>query len=159
MEKEIESNQNSNLEMPLSSKESAPIFEWPVRVYIEDTDMGGVVFYANYLKFFERARTEWLRSLGVTQQLLMEEHSLIFIVSHASVDYVKPAKLDDNLKITLDVERLGRASIHFTQQAFCGETLLASARVQVVSVSLPKMRPVAIPSEIFEKMKDTRLDF
>ncbi len=158
MEKEIASNQNSDIEVSLPSSESSPVFEWPVRVYIEDTDMGGVVFYANYLKFFERARTEWLRSLGVTQQVLMSEHSLIFIVSHASVDYVKPARLDDDLIITLDVERLGRASIHFTQQAFCNETLLASARVQVVSVSLPKMRPVAIPSEILEKMKASGLN-
>lgn len=145
--------------MPVSSRNSSIIFKWPIRVYIEDTDMGGVVFYANYLKFFERARTEWLRSLGITQQVLLEEHALIFIVSHASVDYVKPAKLDDDLLITLEVERLGRASIHFFQQAFCGDVLLASARVQVVSVTLPKMRPAAIPQGIVDKMKESGFDF
>ncbi|MDL2284744.1 tol-pal system-associated acyl-CoA thioesterase [Oxalobacter sp. OttesenSCG-928-P03] len=134
--------------------ESLPVFEWPVRVYIEDTDMGGVVFYANYLKFFERARTEWLRGLGVTQQMLVDEFSLIFVVSRMSVDYVAPARLDDELRLTVEIERIGRASVHFTQRAWRDETLLASAQIQIVSVSLPQMRPVAIPSGIFVKMKN-----
>lgn len=136
------------------TKDSSPVFEWPIRVYIEDTDMGGVVFYANYLKFFERARTEWLRNLGVTQQVLMNEYSLIFVVSHIAVDYVKSARLDDDLKVTVQVKRMGRASIHFSQKAWCGKTLLASAQIQIVSVSLPQMRPVAIPSDILEKMQN-----
>lgn len=131
-----------------------PVFVWPVRVYIEDTDMGGVVFYANYLKFFERARTEWLRSLGVTQQVLMEEQALVFVVSRITVDYVRPARLDDQLNITVETERLGRASVHFLQRAWRGDTLLASARIQIVAVSLPQMRPVAIPSGILAKMKN-----
>lgn len=130
-----------------------PAFAWPVRVYIEDTDMGGVVFYANYLKFFERARTEWLRSLGVTQQALMEEQALIFVVGRMTVDYVRPAKLDDLLNITVETERFGRASVYFLQQAWRGETLLASAQIQIVAVSLPQMRPIAIPSGILAKMK------
>lgn len=132
-----------------------PAFVWPVRVYIEDTDMGGVVFYANYLKFFERARTEWLRSLGVTQQALMDEHALVFVVSQMTVDYVRPARLDDQLNITVETERLGRASVCFSQQARRGDTLLASARIQIVAVSLPQMRPVGIPSDILAKMKSS----
>jgi len=137
-----------------TEKEIASVFEWSVRVYIEDTDVGGVVFYANYLKFFERARTEWLRNLGVTQQVLIDEYALIFVVGHISVDYVKSARLDDELNITVEVERIGRASVHFLQKAWCGETLLASARIHIVSVSLPQMRPVAIPSSILKKMQN-----
>ncbi|MCM1129265.1 MAG: acyl-CoA thioesterase [Alistipes senegalensis] len=117
--------------------------------------MGGVVFYANYLKFFERARTEWLRSLGVTQQALMDDYALIFVVGRMTVDYVKPARLDDQLNITVETERLGRASVHFLQQAWRGDTLLASTRIQIVAVSLPQMRPVAIPSDILAKMKNS----
>lgn len=130
-----------------------PSFEWPVRVYIEDTDMGGVVFYANYLKFFERARTEWLRSLGITQQMLIDDASLIFVVSRMSVDYIAPARLDDELKLTVEIERIGRASVHFAQHAWRYGTLLASAQIQIVSVSLSQMRPVAIPSDILVRMK------
>lgn len=131
-----------------------PVFEWPVRVYIEDTDMGGVVFYANYLKFFERARTEWLRSLGVTQQALMDEHSLAFVVSNMSVDYARSARLDDELRITVKIGRIGKASIHFLQEIWREKTLLTSAQIQIVSVSLPQMRPVAIPSGILARMQN-----
>lgn len=145
--------------MSCSQKKSASVFEWPLRVYIEDTDMGGVVFYANYLKFFERARTEWLRSLGVSQQMLMDEYSQIFVVGRLSVDYIKSARLDDELRITVAVERMGKASVHFSQQAWCGETLLARAQIQIVSVSLPQMRPVAIPSGILEKMQKYKMVF
>jgi acyl-CoA thioester hydrolase len=140
--------------MQYSKNASSFSFEWPVRVYIEDTDMGGVVFYANYLKFFERARTEWLRSLGVTQQILADAFSLVFVVSHMSVDYIAPARLDDELRLTVKVERIGRASVHFVQHAWRHETLLVSAKIQIVSVSLSQMRPVAIPSDILAKMKD-----
>ncbi|WAW10727.1 tol-pal system-associated acyl-CoA thioesterase [Oxalobacter vibrioformis] len=140
--------------MSYFQKKTASVFEWPLRVYIEDTDMGGVVFYANYLKFFERARTEWLRSLGVSQQMLMDEYSQIFVVGRLSVDYIKSARLDDALRITVEVERMGKASVHFSQKAWCGDTLLASGLIQIVSVSLPQMRPVAIPSGILEKMQN-----
>jgi len=143
--------------MPDSKNTSSRSFEWPVRVYIEDTDMGGVVYYANYLKFFERARTEWLRSLGVTQQLLADDFSLIFVVSHMSVDYIVPARLDDELRLTVEVERVGRASVHFAQHAWRHETLLASAKIQIVAVSLSQMRPVGIPSNILARMKGISL--
>ena len=81
---------------------SAP-FRWPVRVYYEDTDTGGVVYYANYLKFFERARTEWLRSAGISQQLMTEQENVMFVVKSASIDYHAPAKLDDALEVSVSI--------------------------------------------------------
>jgi acyl-CoA thioester hydrolase len=123
-------------------------FEWPVRVYYEDTDAGGIVFYANYLKFFERARTEWLRTSGISQQLMTVEHQAMFVVKSAAVDYHAPARLDDELKLTVVVERLGRASVQFLQQAWCGERLLATGKVKVGCVDALSLRPAAIPEEI-----------
>lgn len=137
----------------MKKNETVVSFEWPVRVYIEDTDMGGVVFYANYLKFFERARTEWLRSQGITQQCLIDDFSLIFVVGRMSIDYIASARLDDELKVTVEIEQFKRASISFFQRVWRGETLLATAQIQIVSVSLPQMRPVAIPSEILANLK------
>jgi len=95
-------------------------FCWPVRVYWEDTDAGGVVYYANYLRFFERARTEWLRSLGVHQQALKERTGGMFVVSHADVRYLRSARLDDELLVTTSLLELGRASITIGQQATRG---------------------------------------
>ena len=91
-------------------------FNWLARVYYEDTDAGGIVFYANYLKFFERARTEWLRSAGIGLQAISESHRVMLVVKSATVDYHAPAKLDDELKLTVVVERLGRASVQFFQE-------------------------------------------
>ena len=127
-------------------------FVWPVRVYVEDTDFGGVVFYGNYLKYFERARTEWLRSLGVNQNAMMDEKELVFVVREINVQYRAPARLDDELKLTVQVEKLGRASVHFIQEAWRDDRLLARAAVQVVSVSTPDFRPTGIPPDIWEKM-------
>ena len=132
-------------------KERQP-FDWHIRVYIEDTDFGGVVFYANYLKFFERGRTEWLRSLGINQQSLVEEHGLVFIVRSAAVDYRAPARLDDELKLTVSIERLGKASVQFLQEAWRGDTLLATGQIRVGCVSMDGLRPVAIPAEILAKI-------
>jgi acyl-CoA thioester hydrolase len=121
-------------------------------VYIEDTDAGGVVFYANYLHFFERARTEWLRHLGISQRDLMASQSRIFVVSHISVDYRSPARLDDELTLVLQVERIGGASVSFSQRAWRDDVNLANAQVTVVCVSLPNMRPTAIPSDWVRRM-------
>src|ERR1700750_1735509 len=93
-------------------------FTWPIRVYYEDTDAGGVVFYANYLKFFERARTEWLRSLGVEQRKFFEDTGLMFAVRRTSVEYLKTASLDDLLVVVSRVERLGGASGAFFQEGW-----------------------------------------
>ena len=129
------------------------VFSWPVRVYYEDTDAGGIVFYANYLKFFERARTEWLRAAKVGQQALRDEHGAIFVVKNASIDYHAPARLDDALNLTLSIEKLGHASVQFLQQAWHGDVLLASARVKVACVDAATLRPRALPAASAAKMR------
>ena len=129
------------------------VFTWPIRVYYEDTDAGGIVFYANYLKFFERARTEWLRACGVNQQQLLQDDGAIFVVRHASIDYHAPAKLDDALNLTMDIEKLGRASVLFAQQAWRGDVLLASAKVKVGCVDALTLRPRSLPAATAAKMR------
>ncbi|NSX12963.1 tol-pal system-associated acyl-CoA thioesterase, partial [Cupriavidus taiwanensis] len=106
-------------------------FVWTLRVYWEDTDAGGVVFYANYLKFFERARTEWLRSLGIEQQALADQAGVVFIVRSTAVDYNAPARLDDQLEIRTRIDRVGPASVQFTQEAWRGEQMLATGAIRV----------------------------
>lgn len=129
------------------------LFTWTVRVYYEDTDAGGIVFYANYLKFFERARTEWLRAAGVEQQALIEREGAAFVVKHASIDYHAPARLDDELTLTLTIEKLGRASVQFAQQAWKGEQLLVEAQVKVGCVNLATVRPRSLPGDVADKMR------
>jgi len=129
------------------------VFTWTVRVYYEDTDAGGIVYYANYLKFFERARTEWLRSLGIHQQDLLGTEGVAFVVRSASVEYLGAARLDDQLNLRLSIEKLGRASVQFTQQAWRGDTLLASANVKVGCVDAATLRPRSIPDIAADKMR------
>ncbi|WP_296943762.1 tol-pal system-associated acyl-CoA thioesterase [uncultured Massilia sp.] len=129
------------------------VFTWTVRVYYEDTDAGGIVYYANYLKFFERARTEWLRSLGIHQQDLLANERVAFVVRSASVDYVASARLDDEVRLTLAIGKLGRASVQFVQQAWRGDTLLASADVKVGCVDAATMRPRPLPDLAAAKMR------
>lgn len=132
-------------------------FNWSVRVYYEDTDAGGIVFYANYLKFFERARTEWLRAAGISQQALSEKHHTIFVVKSTAVDYHAPAKLDDELKLTVVVQRLGRASVQFEQEAWrvsgSERELLASGQIKVGCVDTRSFRPCAIPAEVLDQIR------
>ncbi|WP_300757997.1 tol-pal system-associated acyl-CoA thioesterase [Janthinobacterium sp.] len=123
------------------------VFIWNVRVYYEDTDAGGIVYHANYLKFFERARTEWLRATGIDHQALKQLHDAALVVKSISTDYHAPAKLDDTLKLTLSIEKLGRASIVFLQQAWCGDTLLNTARVKIGCVDAA-LRPRALPGAL-----------
>ncbi|MES2106989.1 MAG: tol-pal system-associated acyl-CoA thioesterase [Pseudomonadota bacterium] len=127
-------------------------FSWNIRVYYEDTDAGGIVFYANYLKFFERARTEWLRAAGISQQQMTQSHQVMFVVKGTAVEYHAPAKLDDELKITVVVERLGRASVQFVQEAWCGDACLATGRIKVGCVGIASLRPSAIPDDVLEKI-------
>jgi acyl-CoA thioester hydrolase len=127
-------------------------FTWEVRVYYEDTDAGGIVYYANYLKFFERARTEWLRSLGVNQDSLLREHDVMFVVKSVSADYHAPARLDDVIKLTLRIDKLGRASIQFVQEAWCGDRLLNTAHVKVGCVD-SALRPRAVPDAVAARMR------
>jgi acyl-CoA thioester hydrolase len=123
-------------------------FEWQVRVYYEDTDAGGIVFYANYLKFFERARTEWLRACGVDQRRLAEETGVLFVVRRTALDYRAPARLDDVVTIVTRIEKLGRASVDFAQEAWRGETLLAAGGIRVACVEGAALRPAAIPDSV-----------
>jgi len=127
-------------------------FIWNARIYYEDTDAGGIVFYANYLKFFERARTEWLRASGVNQQQLAEEFQVMFVVKATAVDYHAPARLDDELRLTVVVEKLGRASVQFIQEAWCGDRLLVSGKIKVGCVGVTSLRPAAIPDVILAKI-------
>jgi acyl-CoA thioester hydrolase len=133
--------------------EMPSVFTWAVRVYYEDTDAGGIVFYANYLKFFERARTEWLRALGIGQQELLEREGAVFVVKNVSLDYHLPARLDDQVTLNLTVEKLGRASVQFAQQAWLGEQLLTSASVKVGCVDAATMRPRSLPDATAAKMR------
>ncbi|MBK9136259.1 MAG: tol-pal system-associated acyl-CoA thioesterase [Betaproteobacteria bacterium] len=122
----------------------------PLRVYWEDTDAGGIVFYANYLKFFERARTEWLRACGVQQQAMRERTGAIFVVTHTSMHYRAPARLDDALEVTVAVRHTGRASLEVAQRAWRGRTLLAEGDVRIGCVEAATMRPCRIPADVLE---------
>jgi len=139
-----------------------PGFSWRIRVYYEDTDTGGVVFYANYLKFFERARTEWLRAAGVGQRALEQADGVMFVVKSTSVDYHAPAKLDDELQLTVVVERIGRVVVDFIQQAWRlgedGPVLLATGRISVACVNAGSFRPQAIPKQVLHKIKPGAAD-
>ena len=137
-------------------------FSLPVRVYWEDTDAGGVVFYANYLKFFERARTEWLRRLGLNQHTLREQTGGMFVVSSAQIKYHQPARLDDLLTVTAHIEQLGKASVVFAQEAYRhsdaahtpNSTLLAAGSIRVGWVHAQTMQPGRIPASVLAGMLD-----
>ena len=128
-------------------------FVWPVRVYYEDTDAGGVVYYANYLRFMERARTEWLRALGFEQDRVRAEHGVIFIVRHAELDYRLPAHFNDALELVSRIDRPGRASLTFHQQVRRprDQALLCVGRIKVASVDAERMRPVALPPSLAQE--------
>jgi acyl-CoA thioester hydrolase len=126
----------------------AILFRHPVRVYWEDTDAGGVVFYANYLKFFERARTEWLRSQGVGQQALREATGAIFIVTDTALRYLRPARLDDALSITVQDVEFSRARMSIQQQAWRDTELLCEGRIQIACVDHLTFRPCRIPADV-----------
>jgi acyl-CoA thioester hydrolase len=122
-------------------------------VYYEDTDAGGIVFYANYLKFFERARTEWLRACGIDQQRLAESDGIVFVVKRTSVDYAAPARLDDMIRVVSRIERLGRASVDFHQEAWRDGVLLASGDIRVASVDRASIRPAGIPAAVLDGLR------
>ena len=145
-------------------------FAFPIRVYWEDTDAGGIVFYANYLKFFERARTEWLRSLGLEQRRLRENTGGIFVVGETSVRYHRAARLDDELLVTARVEEMGRASLTIVQQAFLRDgnvvpgaaqspaiasagALLCEGTIRIGWVEAANLKPARIPATILEALK------
>ena len=130
-------------------------FGFPVRVYWEDTDAGGIVFYANYLKFFERARTEWLRALGLEQQRLREQGAGMFVVTHSDLRYLRPARLDDLLWVTARLLEGGRASLTMEQQVLlspagtgAAPALLCEGRIRIGWVDPDRLRPQRIPAEL-----------
>jgi acyl-CoA thioester hydrolase len=134
-----------------------PSFVFPIRIYWEDTDAGGIVFYANYLKFFERARTEWLRSLVIQQQSLKEESGGMFVVSETQLKYFSPARLDDLLQVTAQTSESGRASLILTQQAWLNvdgqRKLLAEGTIRIGWVDSQTMKPGRIPAKILEALQ------
>ena len=123
-------------------------FTWRTRVYWEDTDGGGVVYYANYLRFMERARTEWLRSLGHSQREIADEYGFLFAVAEVHVNYRKPARLDDELTVSCVPRPEGRASLRFQQTIRCAERVLADGEVRVVCVDAKSFRPRGLPDFI-----------
>ena len=125
--------------------------QWSVRVYFEDTDAGGVVFYANYLKFMERARTEWLRALGVEQQPLLATQDIGFVVAGLDMRYVSPARLDDLLTVQTTVTQVRRASLNFAQRVVLFDKVLAHGNIRVGCVKLSTLRPSALPTELQQK--------
>lgn len=135
------------------SAATEPPYRHPVRVYWEDTDAGGIVFYANYLKFFERARTEWLRSLGVEQQALRERTGAMFVVSDTSIRFRAPARLDDQLDVTVDVRHAARASLVLCQQALRKGELLAEGEIRIACVDAPTLRLRRIPDDILQRLQ------
>ena len=125
-------------------------FSLPLRVYWEDTDAGGIVFYANYLKFMERARTEWLRSLGIAQRRLREETGGIFVVSETRLKYHRPARLDDELLVTADLQSLGSASLIIAQRVTMQPeaALLCEGTIRIGWVDAATLRPARIPRQV-----------
>lgn len=126
-------------------------FVWPVRVYYEDTDALGVVYYANYLKYMERARTEWLRSLGFEQDLLREQQGIVFVVHSVQIDYRLPARFNDALEVSASVERSRRVSARIAQEVRRGAELLCSALIEIASLNADTLRPCPMPDTIIER--------
>lgn len=128
-------------------------FTIPVRVYYEDTDAGGVVYYANYLKFFERCRTEWMRFAGHDQSALAAEAGIGFVARKASCEYLKPARLDDELIVGLEVEKLTRVRVVFRQHVRRGDVELVTGAVEIACVNMATMTPSAIPEFLHSKLE------
>lgn len=128
-------------------------FSFPVRVYYEDTDMAGIVYYAGYLRFIERGRTEWLRALGIGQFSLAGESGIAFAVRSLNIEYIRPARLDDMLSVVTEVEALGRAQALLRQRIERNGEVLVEATVRIACIDTRKMKPVALPGEIRTRME------
>ncbi len=143
----------------LSSYNTMSTFTWPIRVYYEDTDSGGLVFHSNYLNFMERARTEWLRHLGIEQPELRKQKQILFVVRSLNLDYFTPARFNDLLVIESSVE-VRKASMVFSQHIFATGakgapqgSMLCSGRVKIACVDSIKLRPKVLPSNLFTELK------
>ena len=127
-------------------------FLWPVRVYHEDTDTAGIVYYANYLKFMERARTEWLRELGFEQTMLAHQHNMVFVVRTLTIEYLQPARFNDELTVTVELLVARGSLIEIAQTVRRGAQIIVTALVKLASVNTQSFRPVRIPQAILEKL-------
>ena len=127
-------------------------FVWPVRVYWEDTDAGGVVYYANYLKFMERARSEWLRAFGFEQDVLREASGIVFVVRRVEIDYLSPARFNEQLEVSVGLHEMGRASLSVRQELIRGSTRLAQAVVTLACVDAVRFKPVKIPEPLLQAL-------
>ena len=128
-------------------------YSFPVRVYFENTDAGGVVYHAEYLKFLERARTEWLRHLGFGHQALARDSKVVFVVSSMTIDFVKAARLDDTLAVSVKLESVGRVRCVFAQEVRREDEVLAKATVTVACLTVESFKPVEIPAPLKKKME------
>jgi len=128
-------------------------FHWPVRVYWEDTDAGGVVYYANYLNFMERARSEWLRAKGFEQDVLRDEQGVVFVVRRVEVDYLSPARFNDALDVSVSLHHLGQARLTVDQTITRGETRLIAARVTLACIDAALFKPAKIPATILQALE------
>ncbi|MFZ2163394.1 MAG: tol-pal system-associated acyl-CoA thioesterase [Sideroxyarcus sp.] len=126
------------------------IFSWPVRVYYQDTDAGGVVYHSNYVNFMERARTEWLRDLGYSHMDMIKNLDVMFVVRSIKLDYLRPAVLDDLLQVSARIKEIGRSRVTLEQTVTRGEELLAEGEVHLVCVEVQTFKPVSVP-EILRK--------
>ena len=136
----------------IDSRIISPAFSWPTRVYWEDTDAGGVVYHAQYLAFLERARSEWMRAQGYGQDALRLEHGLVFAVRAMTLDFLKPARLDDALLVSASLLQCRRASAVFAQTVRRGDELLLDATVRVAALDAGGFRPQAIPPALYEQL-------
>ena len=134
------------------------VFSWPTRVYWEDTDAGGVVYHAQYLAFLERARSEWLRARGKGQQLLRVEHDLVFAVRSMQIDFRQPARLDDALDVSVALRQCRRASLVIAQAIHRDGMLLLDAQVRIAALNASDFRPRAIPSPLYDELKDLEMN-
>jgi acyl-CoA thioester hydrolase len=124
------------------------VFTWPVRVYFQDTDAGGVVYHASYVNFMERARTEWLRSCGYSNAGLMKEFGVMFVVRTMKLDYLRPALLDDMLAVTAQVSEIGRSRLSLRQSVRRADEILTEGEVRLVCVSRDTFKPVRVPQAL-----------
>jgi len=127
-------------------------FLWPVRIYYEDTDSGGVVYYANYLKFMERARTEWLRHKGLEQDQLRRDENILFAVRSAQLDFLLPGHFNDRLEATVKIANTGKASFTFEQNIIRGKEILCNGQVKVACLDATSFRPRPLPSQILSEI-------
>ena len=129
------------------------VYSFPVRVYFENTDAGGVVYHGEYFKFLERARTEWLRHLGFDHQALARDHRMVFVVTSMAIDFQKAARLDDNLAVSVRLESLGKVRSVFAQEIRRDDEVLVVAKVTVASLAAHNFKPVEIPAALRKKME------